>query len=184
LNPWHIRQAARTVCRGGVIAYPTEAVYGLGCQPWSRSAIERILRLKRRPPTRGLILIASTVEQIEPLVRFAGLDRRRVMDTWPGPVTWLLPPSPHVPEWVLGEGGAVAVRVTAYPAARAICDLTGPIVSTSANPGGRPPARSALRVRAYFRAGLDYVVPGTAGGGRAPSEIRDGRTGAILRQGG
>jgi L-threonylcarbamoyladenylate synthase len=184
LNAWHIRQAARVASRGGVIAYPTEAVYGIGCLPWSWPAVERVLRLKRRSRGRGLILIASRLEQIEPLVRFDGIDRNRVLAAWPGPVTWILPPSRLVPDWVRGEGGQVAIRVTACPPARQLCDLTGPLVSTSANPADRPPARNALRVRAYFPAGLDYIVPGIAGGARAPSEIRDARTGAILRRGG
>lgn len=184
MNAWHISQAARVALRGGVIAYPTEAVYGIGCLPWSWPAVERVLRLKRRTRGRGLILIASCLEQIEPLVRFHGVDRRRVLATWPGPVTWILPPSRLVPEWVRGKGGGVAIRVTAYPPARQLCELTGPLVSTSANPSDRPPAREARRVRAYFPAGLDYIVPGKAGGARAPSEIRDARSGAVLRQGG
>jgi L-threonylcarbamoyladenylate synthase len=184
LNAWHIRQAARVALYGGVIAYPTEAVYGIGCLPWSWPVVERVLRLKHRPRGRGLILIASHLEQIEGLVRFDGIDRSRVLAAWPGPVTWILPPSRLVPEWVRGDGGGVAIRVTAYLPARQLCELTGPLVSTSANPADRPPARNSLRVRAYFPAGIDYVVPGISGGARAPSEIRDARTGAILRQGG
>lgn len=184
MNAWHIRQAARIALRGGVIAYPTEAVYGLGCLPWSQRAVERILRLKQRAGRRGLILIASSIEQIEPLVRFVGVDRDRVLGTWPGPVTWILPASRWVPAWVRGEGGDVAIRVTAFEPARELCDLAGPLVSTSANRGGDTPARSAFRVRSYFPGRIDYVVPGLAGRARAPSEIRDARTGAILRKGG
>jgi L-threonylcarbamoyladenylate synthase len=184
LNAWHISQAARAVRRGGVIAYPTEAVYGLGCLPWSGQAVARVLRLKRRPSGRGLIIIASCLEQVERLARFADVDRNRVLSAWPGPVTWILPATRLVPDWLLGEDGGVAIRITAYPPARRLCDLAGPLVSTSANPAGRPPARSAARVRAYFPGGIDYVVPGRAGGGRAPSEIRDARTGTILRRGG
>jgi L-threonylcarbamoyladenylate synthase len=184
LNVWHIRQAARVARCSGVIAYPTEAVYGLGCLPWSEPAVERVLRLKRRSRGQGLILIASRLEQIEPLVRFAGIDRDRVLAAWPGPVTWILPPSHRVPEWVLGRHEGVAIRLTAYPPARLLCDLAGPLISTSANPAGHAPARSAFRVRAYFPGGIDYVVPGTSGGQRAPSEIRDARSGAVLRKGG
>jgi L-threonylcarbamoyladenylate synthase len=184
LNAWHIRRAAFVALRDGVIAYPTEAVFGLGCPPWSSRAVDRILRLKGRPRSRGLILIASSVEQVEPLVCFAAVDRERVVASWPGPVTWILPPSRLVPEWVLGAGGGVAIRVTAFAPARLLCDLAGPLVSTSANPAGRAPARTAFQVRNYFRSGLDYVVPGAAGGARAPSEIRDARTGAIVRKGG
>lgn len=184
MNAWHIGQAARIARLGGVVAYPTEAVYGLGCLPGSRTAVERILRLKRRPRGWGLILITSRLEQIEPLVRFRDIDRERVLAAWPGPVTWILPPTRRVPEWLLGEGGGVAIRLTAYPPARRLCDLAGPLVSTSANPTGSLPARSAFRVRSYFSSGVDYVVPGFTGGARSPSEIRDARTGAVLRKGG
>ena len=184
MGPWHIRQAARVAWRGGVIAYPTEAVYGIGCLPWSREAVERVLRLKRRPSGRGLILLAAKLEQIEPLVDFSGIDRGRVLAAWPGPVTWILPATPLAPDWVQGRGRSIAVRVTAFGPARDLCVLTGPLVSSSANPAGKAPARSASRVRAYFSAGVDYVVPGTAGGGRSPSEIRDARDGAIRRKGG
>ena len=79
MNAWHIARAARIALRGGVIAYPTEAVYGLGCLPWSRDAVERILHLKRRARSRGLILIAASFEQIEPLIRFRGIVRDRVL---------------------------------------------------------------------------------------------------------
>lgn len=184
MNPWHLRLAAIAVCRDGVIAYPTEAVYGLGCRPDSRSAVHRILRLKRRPGGMGLILLAAEAEQLDALVSYAGIDRDRVWSTWPGPVTWLLPPGRLAPPWVLGSGGRVAVRVTAFAPARALCERTGPLVSTSANPHGRPPARTAARVRAYFPGRLDYVAPGRCGGRVLPSEIRDGRSGAVLRKGG
>ena len=122
-EPRKIARAVEVLKKGGVIAYPTEAVYGIGCLPWSWPAVERVLRLKRRPRSRGLILIASRLEQIEPLVRFDGVDRSQVLATWPGPVTWILPPSRLVPEWVRGEGGGVAIRVTAYPPA--VFDLRG-----------------------------------------------------------
>ena len=184
MRAWHLRQAARTALHGGVIAYPTEAVYGIGCLPWSRQAVERVLRLKRRRHGRGLILLAASFEQLEPLLDLAGLDRDRVLATWPGPVTWVLPASHLTPAWVVGGKGSVAVRVTDFPPARRLCEITGPLVSTSANPAGRPPARSAFRVRTYFPTGIDYVVPGLAGPGRAPSEIREARSGAVLRKGG
>ena len=184
MNAWHIGQAARTARRGGVIAYPTEAVYGLGCLPWCQEAVLRILRLKRRSRSRGLILITSSLEQVEPLVHFRGIDRARVLAAWPGPVTWILPASRLVPDWVRGNSRDVAIRVTAHAPTRALCELTGPLVSTSANVSGGAPARSAARVRACFPAGIDYVVPGSAGAGPAPSEIRDARSGAILRKGG
>jgi L-threonylcarbamoyladenylate synthase len=181
LSLWHIRAAARILRNAGVIAYPTESVFGIGCLPFRRLAVERVLAVKRRRPEKGLILVASAPEQIEPLVVFDGIDRDRILATWPGPVTWVLPASRMAPELVLGAGRSIAVRVSAHPLVRRLCETAGPLVSTSANPAGRPPARNALQVRGYFRDGLDMIVPGRPGGASRPSEIRDGRTGAVLR---
>lgn len=184
MNVWHLGQAARIIRAGGVIAYPTEAVYGLGCLPEDPVAVARLLAIKGRDMGKGLIVVASRPEDIGPLVDWSGVDRRRVLETWPGPVTWVLPAGPRAGSWILGPGGGVAVRISAHPLVRALCDRVGPLVSTSANPAGRPPARSALAVRRYFGGRLDYVLPGELGGSASPSEVRDARTGKVLRKGG
>lgn len=184
MNSWHLKRAARAVARGGVIAYPTEAVFGLGCDPWNGSAVCRILELKRRSITKGLIVIAADLAQLEPFVYFpspAILDR--VRSTWPGPVTWLLPARAVVPRWLRGDHKSLAVRVTAHPIAHALCVEIGALVSTSANPSGCPPARCAQEVRAYFDNALDYIVPGAVGPEKRPTEIRDAITKEILRPG-
>ncbi len=173
------------MARGGVIAYPTEAVFGLGCDPWNGAAVCRILRLKRRSPAKGLILVAAELAQLEPFVYFpnqAILDR--VLSTWPGPVTWVLPARSGVPKWLRGDYKSLAVRVTAHPIASALCAEAGALVSTSANPSGCIPARCVQKVRAYFKNALDYIVPGEVGLEERPTEIRDGITGKILRPGG
>lgn len=181
---WHLRRAARVVGRGGVIAYPTEAVWGLGCNPWNPAAVARILDLKGRPASKGLIVIAATVAQLSPYVVFPSPEvRAQVVATWPGPVTWILPVTPGVPAWLRGGRGSLAVRVTAHPVAAALCRLAGPLVSTSANPAGRSPARSVLAVHRYFGARIDYRVPGATGSRSRPTEIRDARTGLVLRHG-
>jgi L-threonylcarbamoyladenylate synthase len=184
LNAWHLGQAARIVRAGGVIAYPTEAVYGLGCLPDDPVAVARLLALKGRRTGKGLIVVASRLEDLEPLVDWSGIDQGRVLETWPGPVTWALPAGAGASSWIRGPGGRVAVRVSAHPLVRALCDRTGPLVSTSANPSGRPPARSSLAVRRYFGRRLDYLLPGELGGRASPTEIRDAGTGAVLRKGG
>ncbi|MBI2969248.1 MAG: Sua5/YciO/YrdC/YwlC family protein [Gammaproteobacteria bacterium] len=184
MSAWHLRLAVRTLRRGGVIAYPTEAVYGLGCLPRHRAAVERILAIKQRRPEKGLILVAGDVSQISGLVDFNGIDRDSVLRTWPGPVTWVLPVGSMVLPWISSRWGSIAVRVSAHPVVRDLCARVGPLVSTSANPGSRPPARSAQRVRAYFGAEVDCILPGRVGSSRVPTEIRDARTGAVLRKGG
>ena len=169
----------------GVIAYPTEAVFGLGCAPCFPEAVRRILSLKRRSPAKGLIVVASELSQLQGLIDMDALGGRRqqVLDAWPGPVTWIIPARPGVPYWLTGAHTGLAVRISAHPQVRALCDRVGALVSTSANPEGAFPARDARRVRAYFGDALDYILPGNVGGGRAPTEIRDARSGAVLRSG-
>lgn len=169
--------------RGGIIAYPTEAVFGLGCDPDNEAAVLKLLRLKQRDVTKGLILIASSWEQIQPLVAtVAPQVLAKVLATWPGPYTWLLPASNQVPVWIKGEHASVALRVTAHPVAKAICEAYGkPIVSTSANLAALPPARTTNEVQQQFPSGIDLIVPGNVGPLQEPTPIRDALTGAIIR---
>lgn len=179
----HVEHAARVILDGGVVAYPTEAVYGLGCLPLDYEAVARILAIKRRSWRKGLILIAAAIEQIEPFVELpAGPMRATILASWPGPVTWTLPAHTGVPDWLSGGRTTLAVRVTAHPAAWQLCRRVGEaLVSTSANRADRPPLRSALRVRRLLGASVDYVLAGPLGGLAEPTAIRDGRTGRVLR---
>ncbi len=182
MNTWHIRRAALAVENGGVIACPTEAVYGLGCCPWDEQAVHHLLRLKRRPQNKGLIVVAAHVSQLHTLVCFDGLACvDTVLATWPGPVTWVLPVHRHTPRWLSGDHAGLAVRVSAHPLLRELCDLCGPLVSTSANLAGTAPARSAVHVRNYFHNSLDYILPGKLGTEAGPSEIRHAESGQVLR---
>lgn len=181
-NP-RIQRAAHRLAAGGVVAYPTEAVWGLGCDPNNPEAVGRILALKHRPWDKGLILVAADIAQFAPLVE--RLDKglqAQLTDSWPGPVTWLVPAAGLVPEWIRGRFDSVALRVTDHPIAAALSRaFGGPIVSTSANPAGKPAARSALGVRRYFRNQLDDITPGLVGERTRPSEIRDLLSGDVLR---
>ncbi|UZK02408.1 L-threonylcarbamoyladenylate synthase [Venatoribacter cucullus] len=166
-------QAAACIRAGGVLAYPTEAVWGLGCDPANEQAIARILELKDRPWHKGLVVVAESLEQLQPwLLPLADDDLAQVMATWPGPVSWVLPCRPDVPRLLRGEHESLAVRVTAHPLVRALCEQVGPLVSTSANPAGQEPARSLQDVQHYFKDSLDYILPGELGGRAQPSEIR------------
>lgn len=167
-----------------MVAYPTEGVFGLGCDPLNAEAVLDLLRLKNRSPDKGLIVIAAAVEQLQHLVDLDDPElRARVLPGWPGPVTWVLPARPATPPWLTGGRRGLAVRVTAHPAAAALCRAAGPLVSTSANPSGRPPARTLLRVRSYFGAALDAWLPGPLGGAPGPTPIRDACSGRMLRNG-
>ena len=184
MNQWHFSQAARVLHQGGVIAYPTEAVWGVGCDPFNEAAVMRLLALKKRPVEKGVILVASSVEQIAPLFDpLSDQEKMHLLDTWPGPNTWLLPdPDNLIPAWVKGEHDSIAVRISAHPGVSALCDaFNGVIVSTSANPTGAEPAKTSLRVSVYFGSGLDYLVPGSLGDQSRPTQIRDLRDQRIVR---
>lgn len=179
----HIARAARTIRSGGVVAYPTEAVFGLGCLPENANAVHRILRLKGRTTSKGLLLIAASYRQIEPLAELpTGEMRQTIEASWPGPVTWILRAKPGVPAWITGGRPAVGVRLTEHPIARALCERAGSaLVSTSANVSRRPPIRRIWQLRREFGRSVDYVLGGPLGGLEAPTTIRDGRDGRILR---
>lgn len=180
---WRVARAARLVGCGGVIAYPTEGVFGLGCDPRDQAAVERIYALKRRVKNKGLILIADRWERLEPFI--APLDAEimaRLRRSWPGPNTWILPARQGTPGWLAGGRGTLAVRVTAHPLSASLCAAWGgPLVSTSANISGRAPAMSAWQVRVQFGEKLDAIVPGALGGRKGPSAIWDGASGRRIR---
>ncbi len=180
---FRLQWAARALKAGGVLAYPTEAVWGLGCDPGNEKAVERILQLKDRPRHKGLILVAAAEEQFDWLLSELTDDQRsRLSCTWPGPVTWLVPHRGQVPDGICGEHDSVAIRVSAHPGVIALCEaFGGPLVSTSANPAGAEPARHQYQLQQYFGAELDGVVPGTVGAASQPSMIRDLLSDRILR---
>ena len=176
--------AARCLNMGGIIAYPTEAVYGLGCLPDKRDVVYRLLLLKKRSIAKGLILVAAFPEQLEKYVYYPGASiKEMVLASWPGPVTWLLPAKLETPHWIKGSHATVAVRVSGHPVVRALCREVGALVSTSANPEHKIPARTLRKVVEYFGHSLDYFVPGEVGSLAGPTEIRDAVTGTIVRPG-
>jgi L-threonylcarbamoyladenylate synthase len=183
VSRWQLKNAARILAAGGIVAYPTEGVYGLGCDPQKAAAVLRLLTVKHRPLAKGLIVIASNRAQLTGYVSRESEMEQRIAQSWPGPTTWLLPAGPLARSWLTGGGDLLAVRVSAHPVAAALCRAFGaPIVSTSANLSGRPPARSALAVRkALGCRGFDYLVVGKIGSQSGPTEIRRGRDGAVLR---
>ncbi len=178
-----IKKAVSILKQGGIIAYPTEGVYGLGCDPFNEQAVLRLLKLKHRSVDKGLILIASSWEQLENLVKpIAKKLLSKVQATWPGPVTWVFPATKNVPAWIRGAHKSVAIRVTNHPIAKVLCEVYGgPIVSTSANLEGQPATRSSKEVRNQFPRGVDFIVPGIVGDLKSSTMIRDVLTGRVLR---
>jgi L-threonylcarbamoyladenylate synthase len=176
-----ILHAADVLLRGGVIAYPTEGVYGLGCLPDELPAVQRVLDIKRRDASKGLILIAADALQ---LGGWADLPQGAALpDPDPAhPVTWIVPPGPLVSPLLCGDHDTIAVRLTTNPTARSLCAAVGsPLVSTSANLSGKPTARNRFVLRRQFAEVVDYIVPGDCGPASGPSEIREFNSGRILR---
>jgi L-threonylcarbamoyladenylate synthase len=183
-NP-RIQYAAKQLWQGGVVAYPTESVWGLGCNPFSEQAVGSLLELKHRSVDKGLILLAADIRQFDPFIAHLNdLQRQRLKNTWPGPVTWLVPVNDLVPKWISGRYESVALRVTNHPVAAGLSRAFGsPIVSTSCNPEGLAPARNAFQVRRYFGDELNAITSGKVGNYPKPTEIRDLITGDVCRPG-
>lgn len=181
-----ISQLVELLQQQQVIAYPTEAVFGVGCDPDSEIAVKRLLALKQRPVEKGLILIAASFGQLKPYIDDEALNaaqREAVFACWPGPVTFVFPARPTTPRWLTGQFDTLAVRVTDHPLVIQLCEAYGkPLVSTSANLTGLPPCRTVQEVLAQFGETFP-VLKGPTGGRQNPSEIRDALTGKQFRQG-
>lgn len=172
---WQKRRFIEQLHEGGVVAYPTEAVFGLGCDPLNRGAVFRLLALKGRSKSKGLILIASDFSQVTTYIK--PLPKAVISSIYAQvqePTTWLLPVQEWVPEWLTGGHKTIAIRLTQHALAKELCELAGmPIVSTSANISGCEPMRTAYETRLRFSAKGVYTLAGNVGGAKAPSRIID-----------
>lgn len=178
--------SSRIIEKGGVIAYPTEGVWGLGCDPFNRTAVEKILALKSRSMNKGLILVAADIHHFDFILSgITGEKRQQLEASWPGPNTWIVAHHHRVPYWVTGDHPGVALRVSDHPLVRALCHhYGGAIVSTSANPQGKPAPIHRWQVCRYFQyqSQLDYIIKGKVGSYNKASTIRDLISGKLIRQ--
>ncbi|MDJ0711648.1 MAG: Sua5/YciO/YrdC/YwlC family protein [Woeseiaceae bacterium] len=176
-----VQQAVDVLLRGGVIAYPTEGVFGLGCLPDDQQALRRVVAIKQRDAAKGLILIAAHAGQLNDWIDLP--PDKQIPDPNPShPITWIVPPGPEVTPLLCGEHASIAVRLTTNPVAKALCEaVDAPLVSTSANLSGKPTARNRFVLQRQFGNVVDYVVPGECGPATGPSEIRDFVSGKVLR---
>jgi len=170
---------------GEVIIYPTEGVWGIGCDPFNEAAMLKLLAIKQRPVEKGVILIAADLEQLRPCLDLGALPAHRlaeVLSTWPGPHTWVMPASRQVPRWITGEHDSLAVRVSAHATVAALCRaFGGPLVSTSANLTGQPAVTRHEDLDPQLLARVAGVSEGETGGLTTPTPIRDARSGQSLR---
>ncbi len=177
-----IRMAIHALKQGGIIAYPTEAVYGLGCDPLNENAVMHLLNIKQRPIHKGLILVASDFAQLLPFLKPTASMLNQIMPSWPGPVTWVVPAQASVPKYLKGEHDSLAVRVSAHPLVQQLCSTYGgAIVSTSANISKQAPARSALAVRQHLNAESIFILPGATPKHAQPTAIYNALDGGCLR---
>ena len=179
----NISNAVDALRKGGVIAYPTEHCFGLGCDPRNHGAIERLLNIKQRKKDQGVILIAETLKQVSD---YADLDSVPLIDqvksSWPGPNTWLLPVNNNVSNWVRGKHETIAMRISSHLVCQQLCnEFAHALVSTSANRHGEDALLNASDVYAEFNDELDYIVDLPVGGASKPSLIRNSLTGEQLR---
>lgn len=181
---WQLKDAISALNSGGLIAYPTEAVWGLGCDPFDYRAVKRLLLLKQRPMDKGLILVAANIDQLGLLLDFLSDKQiQRIASHNPEqPTTWLLPHHGLIPSWITGSHPTVAIRISQHPVVKSLCThFDGLLVSTSANVTGFQPASTGLRVRSYFGGRIDAYTRGVVGHSVKPSTIVDLATGDILR---
>jgi len=187
INDNTLSQALAALTTEGVIAYPTESVFGLGCDPDNEVAIQKILDLKQRPAHKGLILIAANIEQLKNYADFSSLSSEqldKIKATWPGPFTWVVPVQPSLSKLVSGDFDSIAVRVTQHPVVQTLCAAFGkPIISTSANLSGQDACTTSAQVEQMFANHplLDYVIDQPVTGLANPSQIHDALTGKRLR---
>ena len=164
---------------GETIAYPTEGVWGLGCDPSNTDAIKKLLNLKGRSKNKGLILIGSQFEQFK---NFAYVEdfKEKLMSKWPGPHTWLVPAKENLSDYIKGENEKVALRLTNHISVCRLCDsFGGPIVSTSANKEGHPTLNNPKEILESFPE--VKCLKGDLGGLARPSTIQDVITDMVIR---
>ena len=186
ITPAMINNAAVVFAQGGVLAYPTEAIFGLGCDPDNDAAVNKLLLLKQRSVNKGLILLAANYSQLLPYIDddAIGQDKRlRVLSRWPGAITQILPAKSNISPLLCGDFSTIAVRITDHPDVVALCQHTNKaIVSTSANLAGQPPATTWQQVEQQFADNIDFIMKTTTAGLSKPSTIIDGLTGEVFRK--
>lgn len=203
----NVLQAAAWLNDGHLLAYPTESVWGIGCDPFNQNAVQDLLAIKQRPIEKGLIVVTDSISRIEPFLTALTNDQReQVIHSWQlnsdtnlsqnQAKTWLLPIpkilNPQIPDWVTGSHQSLAIRVINHPKIQKLCAAlvsdTNPfgfLVSTSCNPTGQPPALNLDDALSYFdhpnTAQNIHYLAGNTLGYQLPSQIRDAITGKLIR---
>lgn len=182
MSPWALNRLVHALAGGAVIGYPTDTIWGFGCDPFAPQSVVRIFQIKQRPIEKGLILLSSRLEYCDPFIKLDQQQRAQVSLPAEQPTTWLVDASDNCPPWICGNHTTVALRITDHPLLTYLCPrLQSPLVSTSANVAGKSTARSALQLRRQFGKQLDFIVTGFSSGGRQASQIKSLASGDLLR---
>ena len=177
-----IDQAVKVLKEGGIVLYPTEGVYGLGCDPFNETAVLRLLKIKKRDVSKGLILIAASWDQVKDLVKIDLTKRSIIKSNDSVPTTWVFPSTKETPRWITGKFRSIAIRVTKHPEVKKICQkFGGPIVSTSANITKQLAIKKLTQVDKKILNSVDYILLGKIGVLGKPTQICNIRTGKIIR---
>ena len=185
MSPWALNRLVHAISAGAVIGYPTDTIWGLGCDPLNFASVAHILKIKNRHPDKGLILLSSKLEYCSPYIAIDAEQRESLLSPRARPTTWLVNASEACPWWIRGIYPSVAIRICDHPLLQVLCGrLKTPLVSTSANRAGRSTVRNALQLRRQFDGELDCIVTGFSTGSSRPSEIKSLASGTTLRSSG
>ncbi len=184
MSPWAINRLSRQIKFGAVIAYPGDTIWGFGCHPLLKDSVDRILQIKQRSASKGLILLSSELDFCLPYIssHLSANDIALLKKSTPQPTTWLIPASRNCPSWLRGGFSTIAIRIPNHPFIKALCnELESPIVSTSANISGKTTIRNSIQARRLFANQLDHIISGYQSGTGRPSEIKSLESGDIIR---
>lgn len=170
-SDFSIRHAARIIKNGGVIAYPTDTVYGLGCDPYNADAVDRINQIKNRSSNKHFILLASNIHQVQ--VLFDSNDaQKKIITESTEPTSWVVNANANAPDWLTNKSDTITIRISQHPVVKKLCSALGhPIISTSANISGKRPARNGLELHQFFSKKIDKILLSTQPASTKPSKI-------------
>ena len=170
-SDFSIRHAAHIIRQGGIIAYPTDTVYGLGCDPFNPNAVAQLNNIKQRKSDKQFILLASDIEQIKPLAFITEQQQSSIMQQQE-PTSWIAEAKPSAPVWLCSDEHTVTFRISQHSEAQHLCHTLGhAIISTSANLSKKSPAKNALELHKHFHFSLDKILASNQKLNAKPSKI-------------
>ena len=183
MSPWALNRLVHELSNGAVIGYPTDTIWGFGCDPYASESVFRIFQIKQRRVEKGLILLSSKLEYCEPFIKLNQQQRDQVSLPSERPTTWLVDASDDCPPWICGNHTTVAIRITDHPLLAYLCRATAQSTGLDQRERGRQVDRPAARCNCADSSAtqLDFIVTGFNTGGGQASQIKSLATGNLLR---